>query len=173
MQNLAISQPQPPLQQPVLRARSALSNAAVPHGCQCEAGDDSDRQFVAMLDAYRDSGGLCRARELQEAMARSTAMGGPGVADLNGWIMQRDVVCFDWQGNAWLPLFQFKRIVMVPHPQLRPVLRELNAVYDAWEIACWFARPNPWLTDSTPVKSLLAHLPAVLHAARAERFIAH
>lgn len=173
MQHLPMSLLQPPSQQPVFRAESALPIAAVPRGCQCAAHDSSDIQFVAMLDAYRKSGGLCRARELHEVIARSTDVGGPDVAVLNGWIMQREVICFEWQANAWLPWFQFNRLDMTPHSQLRPVLEELNTVYDPWEIGCWFARPNPWLSDRTPVDALLAHLPELLHAARAERFIAH
>lgn len=173
MQHLPITLSQPPSHQPVFRAGSALPDVAAPQGCQCEAHDNSDRQFVAMLDAYRDSGGLCRARELQEVIARSTDVGGPDVTALNGWIMQREVICFNWQGNAWLPWFQFNRLGMTPRPQLHPVLQELNNVYDPWEIGCWFARPNPWLSGRTPVDALLPHLPEVLQAARAERFIAH
>ncbi len=176
MQNLAISLSQPPTLHPVSGAGSALPNAAGPRECLCAAHsthDSSNRQFVAMLDAYRNSGGLCRVRELQEVFARSTDVGGPDVAVLNGWITQREVICFNWQANAWLPWFQFDRLGMTPYPQLRPILQELNTVYDPWEIGCWFARSNPWLADCTPVDALLAHLPDVLQAARAERFIAH
>ncbi len=173
MQNLPISLLQPPSQQPVFRAESALADAPSPRACQCADHDNSDRQFVAMIDAYRESGGLCRARELQELIARSTEVGGPDVVVLNGWIMRREVICFNWQANAWLPWFQFNRLGMTLHPQLRPVLEELNSVYDPWEIGCWFARPNPWLFDRTPADALLARLPEMLHAARAERFIAH
>ena len=126
-----------------------------------------------MLDAYRTSGGLCRSREMQEIFVRSADVGGPDVAVLNGWIRQREVVCFDWEASVWLPWFQFNRPGLTPHPQLRPVLRELNTVYDAWEIGCWFARANPWLAGRTPVDALLECLPEVLHAARAERFLAH
>ena len=173
MQNLPQSVSRPPTHQPVLGAEPALSQAALPRACQCAAHDSADRQFVAMLDGYRDSGGLCRAREIQEVMARSTDVGGPDAAVLNGWIMQREVICFEWQASAWLPWFQFNRPGMTPHPQLRPVLQELNTVYDPWEIGCWFARPNPWLDQRTPVDALRANLPELLHAARAERFIAH
>ena len=173
MQHLSMSLLQRLLHQPVLRAESGLPDATEPRGCQCGAHDDSDRQFVAMLDAYRESGGLCRARELQEVFARSAGVGGPDVAVLHGWIAQREVICFNWQANAWLPWFQFNRLDMTPHPHLRPVLQELNTVYDPWEIGCWFARPNPWLDERPPVDALLMQLPEVLNAARAERFIAH
>ena len=103
MQHLRITLSQPRSHQPVFRAGSALPDVAAPQGCQCEAHDNSDRQFVAMLDAYRDSGGLCRARELQEVIARSTDVGGSDVAALNGWIMQREVICFNWQGKPGCP----------------------------------------------------------------------
>ena len=175
MQNTATPVPPAPAPAPARPRHANLQTvpAWLPHECQCDLDHGADAQFVAMLDAYRESGGLCRARELQEVMARSTGVGGPEAAALDGWIMQREVICFDWQASAWLPWFQFNRPGMAPHPQLRPVLQELNAVYDRWEIGCWFARPNPWLAGRMPVDALLAQLPEVLQAARAERFIAH
>jgi hypothetical protein len=145
--------------------------------CQCEMDFGADRQFVLMLDAYRESGGLCRAQELRELLAGPPLAGGRDDSVLNGWIMRREVICFQWQANAWLPWFQFNRPGETPQPQLRPqlqpVLSELNTVYDPWEMASWFIRPNPWLADRMPVNALVSHLPEVLHAARAERFIAH
>ena len=172
MQNLAFPPALPLFQQPNFPPAAAVRDESVLDSCQCASHDNSDRQFVAMLEAYRDSGGLCREREMQEVIARSIGLG-PDVTVLNGWIMQREVVCFNWHANTWLPWFQFNQPGMAPHPQLRPVLHELNTVYDGWEIGCWFARPNPWLDNRRPVDALLAHLPEVLHAARAERFIAH
>ena len=147
------------------------------HHCECELDLGADHQFVAMLDAYRQSGGLCRTQELRELMAGPCNVGGLDDAVLNGWIRRREVICFQWQANAWLPCFQFNRPGKTGQPQLRPqlqpVLSELTAVYDPWEIACWFTRPNPWLADRMPVNALVAHLPEVLNAARAERFIGH
>ena len=147
------------------------------HHCQCEVTVCADQQFVAMLDAYRGSGGLCRAQELRALMAGSINVGGLGDGVLDGWIRRREVICFQWQANQWLPWFQFNRPGKTWQPQLRPhlqpVLSELNTVYDPWEMACWFTRPNPWLADRMPVDALTGNLPEVLDAARAERFIAH
>lgn len=192
MHNLATSPPQasadPRMRQatptlPRVHAAPTLPRAVAGQACECaghDAGHDTpDRQFVAMLGAYRASGGLCRARELQGVIARaqllaqSHASGRSDVTQLNGWIMRREVICFEWQASHWLPWFQFNAPGYTPHVELGAVLQELNTVCDPWEVGCWFARPNPWLSDRSPVDSFLQYLPDVLHAARAERFIAH
>jgi hypothetical protein len=54
---------------------------------------------------------------------------------------------------------------------LKAVLVELVGVYDDWELATWFAQPNPWLADCTPADTLAVAAPEVLSAARAERFV--
>lgn len=131
---------------------------------------DVDYQFIAMLDSYRPSGGLARA---QEVAALSERRGGPDVATLANWIAKREVVCFDWQSHKWLPLFQFNPFDMTRYQELGPVFAELATVYDAWELANWFTQPNPWLANRVPVDTFVSDLGAVLHAARAGRFIAN
>ena len=135
---------------------------------RCALGERSDDEFVAMLDAYRSSGGLARAPEVIALFKRCQ---GPSVATLASWIAERDVICFEWDTQAWLPLFQFDRRLLRPDPQLQPVFAELTCVYDQWDIGAWFARPNRWLGDCTPVDVRVFDLPAVLHAARADRFV--
>ena len=122
---------------------------------------------MAMLDAYRSSGGLARGQEVQAMFKRG---GGPGVAALAGWIARRELVCFEWQAQTWLPLFQFNQRDLTPDPQLRPVVAELMPIYDHWEVAIWFSLPNPWLAQRAPVDTLGYDHGAVLDAARAERF---
>ncbi len=85
---------------------------------------------------------------------------------LASWIDRRKVICFERRDAVWLPWFQFHRVDLVPHPQLAPV-------FDAWEMADWFARPNTWLAHRTPVALLVSDLAAVRDAARADRFIAN
>jgi hypothetical protein len=126
-----------------------------------------DRQFVVMLDAYRSSGGLARAQEILTMFKRRD---GPGVAALARWIVSRELICFEWQAQSWLPLFQFKRPDLTPDPRLRPVFAELTQMYDHWELAAWFSLPNPWLAQRAPVDTLRRDHRAVLDAARAERF---
>ncbi|MEO8542028.1 MAG: hypothetical protein ABI434_00520 [Burkholderiaceae bacterium] len=69
-------------------------------------------------------------------------------------------------------MFQFSRQRFSVHASLQPVLRELCDVYDGWETASWFALPNTWLRQRTPVDMLVHDLPAVWYAAKVDRFIA-
>ena len=166
MQNLLARMPVPLSQRP---APARLPAATVcPDHCGLECG--ANHQFVAMLDAYQATGGVARVEEVVELFKSRE---GPSVGMLAAWIERREVICFEWHADIWLPWFQFHRIELLPHPQLTPVFAELTSVYDAWEMANWFARRNPWLADRSPVSALVSDLPAVLHAARADRFIAN
>lgn len=69
----------------------------------------TDQKFVAMLDAYRCSGGLARA---QEVVALFKHHRETDVVLLATWILSRKVICFEWQSKMWLPLFQFNRFDM-------------------------------------------------------------
>ncbi len=124
----------------------------------------SDPQFVAALDAYRGSGGLAPAEELLSSFRRGC---GHELATLARWIVARQVISFTWQARTWLPLFQLNPDDLSPRRDLAPVLAALNAVHDDWEAAHWFATPNPWLAECTPVSKVASDLPAVLLAARA------
>jgi hypothetical protein len=96
---------------------------------------------------------------------------GPDVATLARWIVKRQVVALEWQSQTWLPGFQFDPADMVPLPTLDAVLAPLRGVYDAWELADWFARPSNWLGDRPPIDLFASDLPAVIQAARADRFV--
>ena len=128
----------------------------------------TDHQFVAMLNAYRSSGGLARA---QEVAARFKPHGWAAVNQLADWILKRHVISLEWAGKIWMPLFQFKPGAMTLLPGLSQALSELVTVYDDWEVAHWFSQPNPWLADCAPADRLVAGVPGVLDAARAARFV--
>lgn len=129
-----------------------------------------DDEFVAMLNAYRRSGGLARADEVVALLERR---GGPGVSALARWIVEHSVISFEWQSQTWLPWFQFADPQRVPEPSLADVLAELTTVYDGWELAHWFVRPNSALAERRPVEALASDPAGVLHAARADRFVVH
>jgi hypothetical protein len=138
----------------------------LPHtAAQCHPND----QFIALLDAYRDNGGLARANEVLVMLKNSDATNAESLAN---WIVKGKVICFEWQSKLWLPLFQFKPLDMTPLPGLDQVMAELCSTYNAWQTANWFAQPNAWLANDAPAARLLSDLPAVLQAARSERFIA-
>ena len=128
----------------------------------------SDHQFVAMLDAYRDSGGLARAQEVAALLKRRC---GGDLATLASWILNQKAICFEWEAKIWLPLFQFKRLEMKLQPGLSQVLAQLRPAYDNWGLANWFAKRNAWLGDRTPAIMLSLDRSAVLNAARAEHLV--
>jgi hypothetical protein len=124
----------------------------------------SDHDFVEMLAAFRSSGGLARAHEVLELPEGR----GPGVATLARWIVERDVISFEWHSQTWLPWFQFKHPGRLPDPSVGAVLAALGAVRDDWAFALWLARPHPMLAGRTPVDAFAGAAEAVLQAARAD-----
>ncbi len=166
MQNTLVSSPVPPPRGfPVAHGFGA---AICAHPRSAEVG--ADDAFVAMLQAFRCGGGLARA---DEVAALLEPRDGPCIDSLTRWIVDRNVISFEWRAQTWLPWFQFNHPGGVPAPALAPVLEELNTVYDRWELANWFARPNSALADHTPVAVLATDPVAVLQAARADRFVAN
>lgn len=125
-------------------------------------------QFIELLKGYRSSGGLLRA---QMVAARCNPRSGTDVHTLAGWIVGRKVVSFEWLSSIWLPVFQFNPSDMSRLSGLDEVLSELVSVCDRWEVASWFAQPNPWLGDALPADQMATTAPEVLVAARAERFV--
>ncbi len=128
---------------------------------------EHNHQFVDLLNAFRPSGGLARA---QEVATRFKRQGVGDISPLAAWLVKREVLSIEWQSKLWLPLFQFHPVGMTLRTGLSNVLAELVGVYNDWELARWFAQPNPWLTDQTPADSLAVAADQVLDAARAERF---
>ena len=94
------------------------------------------------------------------------------LSTLARWIVGRSVVHFEWQDSTLIPVFQFDLPDMSLRPTVGQVLGELNPVFDDWDVALWFAQPNSWLRDMLPVDVLQSHPLEVLHAARADRFVA-
>ena len=130
----------------------------------------ADTEFVQMLDGFRASGGLAR---LQEVAQRCERCGGPDIATISACLARREIICFEWQSQFWMPLFQFDLLDMTIRPQLQPIVAELSCIYTSWDLAFWFSQPNPWLADRAPADALVTDLPTVLQAARAGRFIAN
>jgi hypothetical protein len=128
-----------------------------------------DRQFLEMEQAFRASGGIASGDELAGRLRRCSEQ---PISVLARWIVERRAVSFPWQSQTLLPLFQFDLSTMTLRPAVIETVCELKDVFDDWDLAMWFARPNAWLSDSSPVNLIEVDAPAVLNAARADRFIA-
>ena len=68
-------------------------------------------------------------------------------------------------------MFQFAMPgpTVVTEPQR--VVAELGRSFDGWALASWFVEPNAWLARHSPIDCLRSHLPDVLAAARADRYV--
>lgn len=132
-----------------------------------DATAPSDHDFVALHTAYRRFGGFARSHEL----ARVWAADAPGLdRHLHNLVDHGEVFGFHWHDSLWLPRFQLDRSRHGLDPVARVVLKELGSTFDGWELACWFVEPNTWLDEQCPLERLGSGLPAVLNAARADRF---
>ncbi|MEO6031780.1 MAG: hypothetical protein ABIP61_07750 [Burkholderiaceae bacterium] len=138
----------------------------------CEAIDDapSERGFAIMRAAFATSGGIARAGDLARLLDDEHRRG--EFVDLARLIRSGEVFDFEWRDTFWVPMFQFELRDLSLKPRPRQVLTELATQYDGWMLAAWFVRPNAWLHERRPIELLDSELPAVLDAARADRFVA-
>lgn len=139
-------------------------------------GDDvgalpMDRDFVAMLSAYRPTGGIARTSELNRLLNQHRP-GGAASISVRGLIDSGQLFGFEWRRTFWVPLFQFDLTHMSIKLTPRQVVAELASDFDGWALAVWFAQPNSWLHQRRPVDLLDWDLKRVLEAARTDRFIA-
>lgn len=127
------------------------------------------QSFDNMIGAYKTCGGTARADDL--ALLLEERKKGDFVS-LAKRIVSRDVFSFEWQNHFWVPMFQFNLQDMSVKQEVRRVAHELHAVLDNWTLALWFTEPNAWLKGKRPVDMVDRQFSEVLHAARADRFVA-
>jgi len=132
-----------------------------------ETGDARDlASFDTVCQAYEPSGGVTWAEDLERRW-RSVADGRSG----SRLIVSREILSFNWRRARWIPMAQFGKDGLSLKPQFLQVWSELAGDMDGWEVASWFASPSAWLDQSRPVDLIDGDLPAVLQAARADRFV--
>jgi hypothetical protein len=130
----------------------------------------SDRGFVALLSAYRASGGLACGDDLACWMS---ARHRGDFASLARQMVAGEIFSFEWNEVFWVPMFQLEPRDLSVRPAPRQVASEFAPDCDGWLLSVWFVRPNSWLGDCAPLDLLASDLPAVLHAARADRYVMH
>jgi len=124
-----------------------------------------DSEFVAMLNAFRPSGGLFRGNDILCISWNSTLQAE------GSHCQEGTPFSFSWADANWLPLFQFQLPGWSLRPGIEPVLRELRPLLDSWELARWFSTPNDWLQGAIPADLIRTDPRAVFDAARADRFL--
>ena len=123
-------------------------------------------QYQQMRQAFGASGGIATCDDVVASLARFTSQ---PISRFARWIVDDEVLRFQWQGCMRLPLFQFDATWMAPDPSVTPIIRELLHTFHEWDACLWFAEPNAWLGDALPVELLRKDAGAVLDAARADR----
>lgn len=143
------------------------------HGVVTDPGDmppSMEYRMAAMRSAFAATGGLLTVGELADGNdPHSRAR----FAQIAKGIATREIIGFMWQSEPWVPMFQFEAgSRLLPRRALQPLFKLLVPLYDAWEMANWFARSNPWLSGLRPVDQCTNHLEAVLDVAQLEHYIA-
>lgn len=133
--------------------------------------------WITTTAAFADSGGLLTAKELVAQIRLQVQAHSPFYEPqpeqlVAHWIESRMVVGIDSQWGRLLPMFQFNLQHGTVHACMRPLLADLQGVFNHAELAMWFVTPSHWLGGATPATAMHAHLEAVRIAARSDRFVA-
>lgn len=123
--------------------------------------------FGLMSERLASEGGLISEAALRERWHRQ----GRPPGELDDWLDGDRLRCLRWASQRWWPAFQFQPDGCTPRADVAVVAAELDGAMDAAEILAWFACQNASLDDETPLARLRVDLPAVLEAARLDRFI--
>lgn len=149
--------PEAPL---LVRARARASDAEP----DTDTGADGP-----LAQRFARHGGVVPAEEVALLMRRHVEQ---PVSQLARWIVGGRVVHFTERSQTLVPLFQFFLDDMSIRPAVATLLGELGSVMDSDELATWLVTPNDWLAGASPIETLEVDFPAVLDAARADRFVA-
>jgi hypothetical protein len=136
-------------------------------GSAPEDDPQRDARFVAAYESYLDLGGMARENVVATQLVFSCALGPTRLAR---WIAEHKVLSVCWNGDRWLPIFQFETRGAVPSRTLVTIVQEMASSGDDMAVVEWFCRPNLWLDGRAPAAVLHHDGMAVLHAARADCF---
>ena len=167
------------------RRLSQLPDPAVPHSPSTTARTIFTQRANAVVPlhwlstaaAFSGTGGLVSGDDLADLIRHRCEVAGwlpdsEPVSLVARWIVTRAVVSLDSPWGPMFPLFQFDLPTASVIDAMTPLLNELRPVFDDVELALWFVTPNDWLAGARPVSAMHHSFPAVLQAARADRFVA-
>ena len=127
---------------------------------------DGDPRLHDVMRAYEPHGGLWSGEEVTRLLRDRTAQ---PISLLARWIVDSLAISIAWRGDYLLPAFQFD----IPNATVRrpvfAVLEALGGTLKDLDLAAWFALPNAYLNDATPLEVIEHDTLAVVDAAVAER----
>jgi hypothetical protein len=134
-------------------------------------------RWLSTCAAFADSGGLVSGDGVAQRLFESASRAGEAselqaVSLVARWIAARSVVTVMGPEGWMLPMFQFDLATSTIKPSMAPVLAVLRGVFNEAELALWFVSSNDWLAGDRPAMVMNRNLPGVLHAARADRYLA-
>jgi hypothetical protein len=128
----------------------------------------SGRGFVALLEAFRATGGTAPVdivgRLLEERLLEENKV--CNAVSLSKLIHTGQAFGFEWRDSLWIPMFQFRANNLALKASAQGVRAELPPLWSGWNVAAWFAAPNARLDGRNPADRLDADPEAVLHAAQ-------
>ena len=128
-----------------------------------------DHHCACRLQHFHSSGGVVTGGEIAE---RLRPVFSQPVSLLAHWIVDRQVLTFSCCSGLMFPVFQFDFLRGCVHNGVVRAVSELSGALIDDEVARWFVQPNGWLSGATPADSFACQAPAVVAAARADRFLA-
>ena len=146
---------------------AAVVGAADPAPGDVMDSRPSSRGFIAMLEAYRATGGLAPGNFLCQSLQEHQR---GDLGQLARLIGDRRIFALDWRGDSWIPMFQFDVDDLSCKTGPALVRAELADQDCGWTIAGWFAQPNAQLGGRRPVDVIELDLAAVVDAARCRAF---
>ncbi len=145
----------------VFRPASGRHEEAMP--ADAIGGHPSGHDFIALLAAFRASGGTAPGAIVAHLLEDRHAGAVPGLAEL---IYSEQVFGFAWRAGLWIPMFQFRAGDLSIQTGPQEVRAALPRTSSGWRVAAWFASPNDRLHGARPVDLIDEDLNAVLGAAR-------
>ncbi len=127
------------------------------------AAAPNSRAFVALLEAFRATGGTAPGDIVGRLLEDYVATAAVSLAKL---VYTGQVFGFEWRSSLWIPMFQFDADSLVVQRGPQQARAELPPLWPGWTVASWFATPHAMLGGQRPVDALHLQLEDVLHAAR-------
>ena len=128
----------------------------------CLTAATNGRDFVALLEAFRATGGTAPI-EIVGCLLREHQIG--NAVSLARLIHTGQAFGFEWRDSLWIPMFQFDANDLALKVSAQRVRAVLPSLCSGWDVANWFATPNVRLDGHAPAEMLDLDVASVIRAA--------